>query len=239
MPDAICSWEGCLKPVAKKGLCNGHYIRKRRGKPMDPPVGDRGGPVKQPRGTCSMDGCARTVYNIEHQLCRRHYHLEWKYGDPTTPSKIVHATWDEIRRMVTRNPETGCLEWTGAITDDGYGDVTFEGERWLAHRLFWSQIVGPLTDGLTLDHVCHSNDLSCTGSACRHRRCVDVRHLEEVPQSINSTRGTANRWSSHVPSCPIHGTVALKSVRNGSKPPRLRCTICAHERYLRRKTATE
>jgi len=190
-----------------------------------------------------MEGCDRKAYTAADQLCRRHYHLKWKYGDPSAESRIVNATWDEIRQMVVRNPETGCLEWTGSITEDGYGDITFKGERWLTHRLFWSQIVGPLTDGLTLDHVCHSLDLTCRGGACRHRRCVDVRHLEEVTQSVNTGRALVNRWHDHIPSCPIHGTEAMKWYAEGNDRPRLRCKTCIseyhRERYLRRKGLSE
>lgn len=36
-----CEWNGCDRPHLRQGLCNMHYLRKRRGKPMDAPAGGR------------------------------------------------------------------------------------------------------------------------------------------------------------------------------------------------------
>lgn len=84
---------------------------------------------------------------------------------------------------------SGCWEWSGKVNKaTGYGvrnDV-------LAHRLVYQQLVGPIPDGMELDHLCHSRDLSCRdGAECRHRRCVNPDHLEPVTHAENARRSSA------------------------------------------------
>jgi hypothetical protein len=45
-----------------------------------------------------------------------------------------------------------------------------------AHRVVWELIVGPIPEGLVLDH------------RCSNTRCVNPGHMEPVPQRINSQR---------------------------------------------------
>jgi len=74
-----------------------------------------------------------------------------------------------------------CWEWT-AHTVDGYGK--FQGHRGgirteiRAHRAVYELLVGPIPEGLELDHTCHNQDESCAGGpTCPHRRCVNPGHL--------------------------------------------------------------
>jgi hypothetical protein len=86
-----------------------------------------------------------------------------------------------------------CSTWTGAIQSRGYGSFGF-GARghvrtYLAHRLAHHWFVGPIPDGLQIDHVCHNLDLTCAGGrACVHRRCVNPTHLEPVTGGQNIWR---------------------------------------------------
>lgn len=107
-----------------------------------------------------------------------------------------------IQRMVER--DDGCIEFTGALSSQGYGLVWRDGSMRPAHRAAYELLVGPIPDGLHIDHVCHSADESCIGgSGCPHRRCVNPAHLEPVTPSENVRRsnagGIAQRAKTHCP----------------------------------------
>lgn len=75
----------------------------------------------------------------------------------------------------------GCWEWTGCITKGergGYGRISIGNRKLaLAHRVAYELYVGPIPEGLTLDHL------------CRVRHCVNPTHLEPVTQRENCLRG--------------------------------------------------
>jgi hypothetical protein len=68
-----------------------------------------------------------------------------------------------------------CIEWTGA-NNGRYGLFKATDRNQMAHRFSYVTFVGPLTDGLELDHL------------CRNKLCVNPDHLEEVTHSINVQR---------------------------------------------------
>lgn len=71
-----------------------------------------------------------------------------------------------------------CWLWVGALTGGrGYGSFHLDRRRVKAHRFAYEQMVGPIPDGLTLDHL------------CRVRRCVNPNHLEPVTNLENIRRG--------------------------------------------------
>lgn len=77
---------------------------------------------------------------------------------------------------------TGCWNWLLAVDKGGYGDVSRPPYR-SAHRWFYEMIVGPIDEGLDLDHT------------CRNRRCVNPQHLEPVPTVVNVRRGLGTTLS--------------------------------------------
>jgi hypothetical protein len=84
---------------------------------------------------------------------------------------------------------TSCVPWKGAITGDGYGTVKQNGKSVYAHRLAWFRKHGTWPG--PLDHTCHNTDTSCPGGkGCRHRRCINLAHLEEVTSRQNTLRSS-------------------------------------------------
>jgi len=84
----------------------------------------------------------------------------------------------------------GCALWLGKPNHDGYGSFKVKaGREVLAHRFAYEFLIGPIPVGMTLDHLCHTNDLSCfAGPECPHRLCVNVNHLEPVTWLENVRR---------------------------------------------------
>jgi len=95
--------------------------------------------------------------------------------------------------------EHGCWEWVGTQRDDGYGVVTIHSQLYRVHCLAYELFVGPIPDGMILDHTCH-NDSGCAGgSTCPHRACCRPDHLEPVERGENVRRG--ERKNAHIETC--------------------------------------
>lgn len=72
--------------------------------------------------------------------------------------------------------DTGCWIWQKATAKNGYGQIGHEGRTRSTHRLAYETFVGPVPEGLQLDHL------------CRVRACCNPEHLEPVTQSENIQR---------------------------------------------------
>lgn len=73
--------------------------------------------------------------------------------------------------------ENGCWEWMGAKIHNGYGVIGDGGRSRAAHRVAYEIFVGPIPDGMSIDHL------------CRNRACVSAEHLEAVTTRENVLRG--------------------------------------------------
>ena len=115
--------------------------------------------------------------------------------------------WPE--NLLTRmEPQpNGCIHYTGYLDVKGYGRVTRLSGSPLAHRAAYEHFVGPIPEGMTIDHECHNRDETCAGGdSCRHRRCVNWEHLAPKPQGANTlasatTPASVNAAKTHC----IHG----------------------------------
>ena len=81
----------------------------------------------------------------------------------------------------------GCIYFTGYIDPvTGYGRLYRDSRKIQAHRAAYEHFVGPIPEGLALDHECHNQDESCAGGpTCLHRRCVNWEHMAPKPQREN------------------------------------------------------
>lgn len=98
------------------------------------------------------------------------------------PSVLDEKRLTRFWARIDRRSAGECWEWIGPVTANGYGRFSprVDGvlRRVMAHRVAYEDLVGPIPDGLVIDHL------------CRNRRCVNPLHLEPVPQFVNVMRGT-------------------------------------------------
>lgn len=89
---------------------------------------------------------------------------------------LLQRLWPKVEP----EPMSGCWLWSGALDEKGYGRIG-EGGRGgrilRAHRVVYEALVGPIPEGLTIDHL------------CRNRACVNPDHLEPVASKTNTMRG--------------------------------------------------
>lgn len=95
----------------------------------------------------------------------------------------MSAAADRILARTVR--EGDCHVWQGAVQSSGYGSVAsgVKGKTVLAHRAIFLELVGPIEDGLTVDHL------------CQNKLCMNVFHMEIVTRSENARRKIA--WQTH------------------------------------------
>ena len=90
------------------------------------------------------------------------------------------ATLADLDRRVELDRDTGCLRWTGAHTQKGYGQIVLGGKGVSVHRAAYERAHGPIPNSLEVDHV-HER-------GCRYRDCINTDHLEAVTHAENVRR---------------------------------------------------
>jgi len=90
--------------------------------------------------------------------------------------RLPDRFWNKVQPC----PMSGCWIWMAFCDGWGYGRFRF-GNRSsaFAHRIAYLTLVGPVADGLELDH------------RCRTKPCVNPSHLRAVTHFENVMRGDA------------------------------------------------
>ena len=143
---------------------------------------------------------------------------------PTIPAELP----ERFRIRVRVDPATGCWIWTGSNQGrQGYGiyKVAVGDQRWvMAHRFCYEFIIGPIPQGLVLDHGCLTEP------------CVNPFHVQAVTSRINTLRGNGpTAINARKVFCkrghPLFGENLHRKVRNGW--PVRECRAC--KRFLARR----
>jgi len=128
-----------------------------------------------------------------------------------TPEKRF---WAKVEKTET------CWLWTAGRDRYGYGQFWFAGRHVGAHGFAYQLLVGPVPDGLQIDHC------------CRVRHCVNPAHLEPVTCRENLMRGDTPA-ARHVAKthCPqghplVPGNLVPFQLRRGHRE----CLTCRRER---------
>lgn len=126
--------------------------------------------MAKPKRICSVDGCDKPVRSSG--LCGSHYFRQYRYGDPLLggpPKTASGALREYIENTVLKYEGDECLPWPFSGNNKGYGQVRYNGRRWIASRLICVLVHGdpPHPDAETR-HSCGNG----------HLGCVNPHHLE-------------------------------------------------------------
>jgi hypothetical protein len=135
---------------------------------------------------------------------------------------VVTTDWFDRRiRPFVLVDEMGCWLWQRYRTPHGYGMVWMPGDGTrLTHRVVYEHLVGPIPDGLQIDHL------------CRVPACCRPDHLEPVSSRVNSLRGaTVNAENAQRAHCPrghelADGNLRPSALRRGFRE----CVTCHRQR---------
>ena len=127
---------------------------------------------------------------------------------------------------------TGCEIWVGAKTKQGYAMGGYKGHVGFVYRLRYEMEIGPIPEGMHLDHICNRGGDGC----CNPRHCRPVTPRENILRS--ESVAASNRAKTHCPKGhPLDGNNLVLGVmqRLGSR----QCRTCANERQRETKSGPE
>jgi hypothetical protein len=137
--------------------------------------------------------------------------------DPSPDARIAAGKQRILARIIQH--AEGCWEWPGGTVMNGYGalNVRLGGKddpkvMLLVHRVAYEHYVGPIPEGLEIDHLCRNNN------------CCRPDHLEPVTHAENMLRGN---WKGDDVPCPRGHVGRFSRTKNtqGRK-----CLECKRER---------
>lgn len=208
MSQRTCTIDECSDAPKSKGLCSRHYWRMMRTRTAFD--------VNPNLRVCELPDC-----DLPHRargFCDKHYQ-----ATRIRRRKAVGPTRDEyIRGRIVITP-SDCWTWTMSL-NVGYGRATFQGIAQSAHRFSYETYVGPIPDGLVIDHL------------CRNTACVNPDHLEPVTDAVNIARGESPSAASRRDEVCARQGHAMSGPNLYVSPRGKRvCRECNHQRYVERK----
>lgn len=124
------------------------------------------------------------------------------------------------RHLKRYHLEGECWIWNGSVLDNGYGQIR-AGQK--AHRFFYEHLVGPVPEGLVLDHL------------CRNKLCVNPDHLRPVTHQENSTNNAGAAAENFTKfRCKNGHEFSTENTFIDGQGHR-QCTICSRKRWRENK----
>ena len=113
---------------------------------------------------------------------------------------------DRLMRLVSI-ADTGCWEYSGAKNKNGYSQIRVGSRRPTVQRAAYELFVGPIPQGMEVDHTCHN------------RGCVNPEHLRTVTRKQNEENLSGARANSRT---------GVRGVFPDSKPGTYRTNVTHH-----------
>ncbi|MGH8653326.1 MAG: HNH endonuclease signature motif containing protein [Gammaproteobacteria bacterium] len=117
-----------------------------------------------------------------------------------------------------------CIEWDRDIGTHGYGVITTNKKKYLAHRVIWEEERGPIPANLCVLHKCDNPT------------CINIDHLFLGTIADNNHDMTIKRrhWAHNVSTCRRgHSLVPTNRVFRSDRPGKTRCKVCVGLRRRR------
>ena len=169
----------------------------------------------------ASEPCGKSVF--ANGLCHNHNMMLWEYGRTHKAPRptIEERFWSFVDK--TEN-EQGCWLWKGSLVH-GYGHFTIGYKMIRAQRFAYELLVGPVPDGLILDHL------------CRVTNCIRPDHLEPVTNRENVRRGKCGILKTHcVRGHPLKGINLRLTIKDSNE--RRICKQCTKDRAKKHYWAT-
>jgi len=110
---------------------------------------------------------------------------------------------------------------------EGYNAFAYEGRTIRAHRYSYELFVGPIPDGLVIDHM------------CRNRACVNPDHLRVVDRRTNTIENSTSRPALNAMKTHCANGHPYDDTNTVLIAGKRRCRQCTssknHQQYLKRK----
>lgn len=128
---------------------------------------------------CIVENCQNA--STARNMCHTHY-TTWRRNnfeqiEPTAWRKEpAERFWIKVNKAGAEE----CWPWVGGFDAYGYGSFNDGQKTVKSHRFAYEQLIGNLSAGLSLDHL------------CRNRACVNPHHMEQVTRGENVLRSPIN-----------------------------------------------
>ena len=153
-------------------------------------------------------------------------------SDPIT--SIPERVYQRLMHNADRDEVTGCLISRYSTGSHGYSQIGWNAggrvRMILGHRARWIHDVGPIAEGMTIDHK---------QSGC-HRKCIELSHLREIPNLENARRNQGRDWPAGAICWRGHGPESLTPImrRKGPGMTCIECVRISKRAYAERKRNT-
>lgn len=131
----------------------------------------RNGHEQNLENTCYINSKRNGLY-VACKICRRI--STDKAREKKRGGKYIEPTKEELFWAKVRKTDI-CWLWKGA-TRNNYGAFRGNNETLYAHRVAYEYLIGPIPEGLELDHI------------CVNKHCCNPAHLEAVTHQENMQR---------------------------------------------------